>query len=76
MQRIQNWNKRQKVLDFSADLFYNNQVSIDACVAQSVVQLIRNEQVARSSRVTSSKKTPETGSSFSGVFHYTQIKGD
>ena len=46
------------VLDFSGGLVYNiNAVNlIAACVAQLVVQLIRNEQVAGSSPVTSSKQ--------------------
>ena len=36
-------------------------------VAQSVVQLIRNQQVARSSRVTSFQKIPVNGL-FAGIF--------
>lgn len=43
-----------KVLDFFVSLMYNIYSLSDACVAQLVVQLIRNEQVAGSSPVTSS----------------------
>ena len=47
------WSSYKKVLDKIAFLDYNIKV---AGVAQSVVQLIRNQQVVCSSHITSSKK--------------------
>ena len=47
------WSSYKKVLDKIAFLDYNIKV---AGVAQSVVQLIRNQQVVCSSHITSSRK--------------------
>ena len=47
------WSSYKKVLDKIAFLDYNIKV---AGVAQSVVQLIRNQQVVCSSHITSSKR--------------------
>ena len=59
------WSSYKKVLDKIAFLDYNIKV---AGVAQSVVQLIRNQQVVCSSHITSSKN-PRT--SFSGFYFFT-----
>ena len=48
----------QKDIDFSPVYGYNKQANQYASVAQSVVHLTRNEKVACSSQVTSSKKSP------------------
>ena len=57
----------QKNIDKSPFLGYNIHVAVIAGVAQSVVQLIRNQQVVSSSLITSSKVPIPVGTSGKGA---------